>query len=243
MAVAEVRFQSQSFGRWLTYAISLPESGDDPYPVVIQLHGLGDDHRTWIDRSNILRYVNDYSLAIVFPDGGTSGYLNWKEAGRLHRQAWETLIVDDIAAHLRRHFNVTDGPWGIGGLSMGGYGAMHLGLKYPERFASIWSHSAAFHLDQYLDSDLIDQSAIDDASIAARLQRLVAADRPMPVISFDCGVDDELLEYNRALDVLMTDLGIPHHYAEHPGAHTWGYWDDHVREALAQHNEVLHRTV
>ena len=65
------------------------------------------------------------------PEGGTSGYLNWKESGRLHRQAWEDLIVKDISDHVRRHFNVTSGPWGIGGLSMGGYGAMRIGLNIP----------------------------------------------------------------------------------------------------------------
>ena len=67
----------------------------------------------------------------MFPDGGTSGYLNWKESGRLHRQAWEDLIVKDISDHVRRHFNVTSGPWGIGGLSMGGYGAMRIGRNIP----------------------------------------------------------------------------------------------------------------
>jgi S-formylglutathione hydrolase FrmB len=37
----------------------------------------------------------------------------------------------------------------------------------------------------------------------------------------------------------MDELGLAHHYAEHPGAHTWEYWDEHVREALAQHARVL----
>lgn len=239
MAVAEIRFHSNAFGRWSTYSIILPETGDAPFPVVAQLHGLGDDHRSWIERTNIVRYADDHSMAIVFPDGGTSGYLNWKEAGRLHRQAWETVIVQDIRNHVRRHFNVTSGPWGIGGLSMGGYGAMHLGLKYPDLFASVWSHSAAFHLDQYLEPELIEQTAIDDARIASRLRRLAESGTALPTISFDCGVDDELLEFNRELDTLMTELGIDHHYAEHPGGHTWGYWDDHVREALAQHARVL----
>jgi len=159
VSVASVRFESESFGRWVDYQILLPDSGDGPFPVVIQLHGLGDDHRSWIDRTNIVRYADEYPIAIVFPDGGTSGYLNWKEAGRIHRQAWETLMVKDIPDHLRRHFHVTTGPWGIGGLSMGGYGAMRIGLKYPAQFASIWAHSSAFHIDQHLDSDLIDSRA------------------------------------------------------------------------------------
>ncbi|CAN5708352.1 alpha/beta hydrolase-fold protein [soil metagenome] len=239
MAVARVRFKSEAFGRWMTYNILLPDNGEGPFPVVMQLHGLGDDHRSWIDRTNIVRYAGEYPLVIVFPDGGTSGYLNWNESGRLHRQAYEDLIVKDIPDHLRRHFNVTHGPWAIGGLSMGGYGAMRIGLKYPERFSSIWAHSAAFHIDQYLDPDLIAPEAIEDAGVEVHARRLVESGAPRPVISCDCGVDDELLQFNRELDSLMNQIDLTHHYAEHPGAHTWDYWDEHVQTALAQHHRVL----
>ena len=190
------------------------------------------------DRSNIVRTAEEYPLVVVFPEGGTSGYLNWKESGRLHRQAWEDLIVKDISDHVRRHFNVTSGPWGIGGLSMGGYGAMRIGLKYPERFASIWAHSSA-SIDRYLDPALIAEAAIDDASIELHARRLVEWGAAKPVISFDCGAEDELLEYNRELHALMDEIGLDHHYAEHPGDYTWDYWDEHVREALAQHHRVL----
>ncbi|MCC6943011.1 MAG: hypothetical protein IT335_00455 [Thermomicrobiales bacterium] len=241
MAVADIRFHSESFGRWVSYSMILPEQGEGPFPVVMQLHGLGDDHRSWIDRSNIVRYADDHSLAIVLPDGGTSGYLNWKKAGRLHRQAWESLIARDIPDHLRRHFNVTPGPWGIGGLSMGGYGAMHIGLAFPEQFASIWSHSAAFHLDDYLDPDLIEPEEIARASIKTQAKALLDSGQPLPVVSFDCGADDELLPYNRDLHTFLEGIGFDHHYAEHPGGHTWGYWDAHVGEALAQHSTVLQR--
>jgi S-formylglutathione hydrolase FrmB len=239
MAVAAIRFESESFGRWLSYSVILPEKGEGPFPVVLQLHGLGDDHRSWIDQTNIARYASEYPMAIVFPDGGTSGYLNWMEAGRLHRHAWEDLIVQDIPDHLQRHFNVTDEPWGIGGLSMGGYGAMRIGLKFPERFASVWAHSSAFHVDQYLEPDLISNDAIADADVALHARRLVESESPRPVISFDCGIDDELIEYNRELHQTMDELGLDHHYSEHPGGHTWAYWDEHVREALEQHARVL----
>jgi hypothetical protein len=46
MAVATIRFMSEAFGRWMSYSIILPESGEGPFPVVLQLHGLGDDHRS-----------------------------------------------------------------------------------------------------------------------------------------------------------------------------------------------------
>lgn len=240
MAVATVRFESEALGgRWLTYQVILPETGSGPFPVLIQLHGLGDDSRGWIERTNLVRYAEPYPLIIAMPDGETSSYLNWKEAGRIHRQAFETMVVDDLPNHLRRFFNVTDGPWAIGGLSMGGYGAMRLGLKYPDRFASIWAHSSAFHIDQYLEPDLIESAAIADANIASKVEDLVSSGKPRPVISFDCGVDDELIEYNRELHEQMTVFGLEHHYAEYPGGHTWDYWDEHVRDALAQHAEAL----
>jgi enterochelin esterase-like enzyme len=66
-------------------------------------------------------------------------------------------------------------------------------------------------------------------------------DRPQkPVLSFDCGTEDEgLIDENRRLHAQLDGIGLEHHYAEHPGGHEWDYWDLHVREALAQHGRVL----
>lgn len=235
--LATVQFRSEAMNKDVTYNVILPTTGDDgPYPVLLQLHGLGDDCNAWIQRSNLMRHVERYPMAVVLPDGGTSGYANWKSSDRLHRIRYEDLIMTDIWLHVTRHFAVNDGPWAIGGLSMGGYGAMRLGLKYPERFTSIWAHSSAFHIDGMVAPNLIED--VDDGNVYAFADR-VKARGEHPVIAFDCGVDDQLIEHNRALHAHMERIGLPHHYAEHPGAHTWDYWDDHVREALAQHARVL----
>jgi len=239
VAIVSVQFHSEAMGRQVTYNVILPETSAGPYPVLMQLHGLGDDHNSWIHRSNLVRYVADLGLAVVLPDGASSGYLNWKPAGRLYKQRYEDLIVTDITDHVTRHFDVADGPWAIGGLSMGGYGAMRLGLKHPGRFASIWAHSAAFHINDVVLAELVDEGTIEDANVFLHADRLAASGATPPVISFDCGVDDELIPYNRDLDAHLTRIGIEHHYAEHPGGHTWDYWDEHVREAIAQHARVL----
>ncbi len=239
MAVVTVQFRSEAMGRQVSYNVILPDEVDGPYPVLIQLHGLGDDHWSWIHRSNLTRYVANLGLAVVLPDGASSGYLNWKAAGRLYRQRYEDMIMTDITAHVKRHFNVSDGPWAIGGLSMGGYGAMRLGLKYPDRFASIWAHSSAFHIHDVVPADLLDVGGVDDADVFGQANRLRASGGATPVISFDCGVDDELIQHNRDLDQHLTRLGIDHHYAEHAGAHPWDYWDGHIKEATAQHARVL----
>src|SRR5215204_795617 len=236
MGVASVQFRSQALGKRVTYEVILPEVGTGPFPVLVQLHGLSDDHSAWLQRSNLVRHVATYPLIVVMPDGGTSGYLNWTSGERLWKQRYEDLLVQDIPAHLERHFRVRSGPWAIGGLSMGGYGAMRLGLKYPEKFASIWAHSSAFHIGQVLGDAPIEDK--QDALVTVHADR-VAKLATRPEISFDCGVDDELLEHNREFHVHLETIGLAHHYAEHPGAHTWDYWDLHVQTALRQHARVL----
>jgi putative tributyrin esterase len=236
MGVASVQFRSQALGKHVTYEVILPEVGTGPFPVLLQLHGLSDDQSMWIQKSNLVRHVADYPLIVVLPDGGTSGYLNWRSGERLWRQHYEDFLIEDLPAHLGRHLQVRSGPWAIGGLSMGGYGAMRLGLKYPERFASIWAHSSAFHIGNLVDPAAVEDAA--DADVYPHANR-VAQGTTRPAIAFDCGVDDELIGYNREFHAHLDKIGLAHHYAEHPGAHTWDYWDEHVREALTQHARVL----
>ena len=236
MTVANIRFFSVALGKWTRYNAILPDVGAGPYPVLMQLHGLSDDEDSWIERSNLVRYVGELPIIVILPDGGTSGYLNWKVSGQLSKERYEDLLIRDIPNHVRHHFHAADGPWAIGGLSMGGYGAIRLGMKYPERFASIYAHSSVFMLDENLDPALLED--IEDADVFRHAERL-AQRAERPVITFDCGTDDRLLEHNRRLHEHLQALNIEHHYAEFAGGHEWNYWDDHVKEALAQHARVF----
>jgi S-formylglutathione hydrolase FrmB len=239
MSVANVRFYSDALGKWTRYNVILPDDGEGPFPVLFQLHGLTDDCESWIEHTNLVRHVAGLPLIVVLPDGGTSAYLNWKGSDRLNQHRYEDLIMNDIWNHLIRHFDATTGPWAIGGLSMGGYGAMRLGLKYPDRFASIYAHSAAFRIDEALRS--LDEALVEnarDANVYVHADALVERQQ-RPVISFDCGLDDRLIEHNRKFHEHLQPLNIEHHYAEFEGGHEWDYWDLHVQKALAQHARVL----
>lgn len=222
MGTATIQFHSEALGKSTSYNVILPEYGEGPFPVLLQLHGLTDDCHSWIQRSNIVRHAADYPIVIVLPDGGTSAYLNWNDAGRLGRQSYEDLIVTDITNHVKRHLHVTDGPWAIGGLSMGGYGALRLGLKYHERFASIWAHSSKidWRNSEMNFSMLASPDDVDLEILASAVQSL----ERQPVISFDCGVDDYLIEENRAFHAHLEKIGLEHHYAEHPGEHDCSWW-------------------
>lgn len=237
MNIATVQFMSEALGRHVTYSVILPtgeawKKGGD-FPILYQLHGRSDDHTAWLNFSNLVLHAGNLPFIIVLPDGGISFWSDYSPHER-----YEAFIIQDLDTHVRRTFPARPGKAAIGGLSMGGYGAMALGLKYPDRFASIWAHSSAFFDEARFRSFEYppqDPKAMDIFAIAERLKGQDA----LPVISFDCGRDDFLIEENRRFHEHLTALGIAHTYKEHEGAHTWSYWDLHVREALAQHKAVL----
>lgn len=229
-----MQFMSPALGRHVTYTALLPDPtlGPGPFPVLYQLHGASDDHQGWIQYANLARYVSRLGLITILPDGGMSFWLN-----RSPRERYEDFVMDDLANHVGQTFHVKPGKAAIGGLSMGGFGAVYLGLKHPDRFASIWAHSGAFRTYERL----LELGWGEDAARTADVAALVASVEgdALGTLSFDCGTEDSLLPGNRLLDRLLTERKLPHRYLEHPGGHTWDYWDTHVQEALQQHVKVL----
>jgi len=237
--VATIQFHSHSLGRHTTYTAILPEPqrhGDGPFPVLYQLHGASDDHSAWLVRSRLVDHVAPYPLIVILPDGGLSW---WRNAGP--RDKYEDFVTADLVRHVAATFRVRPGRAAIGGLSMGGYGCVRLGLKHPSLFGSIWGHSSSLPTAQQMKQWGIPETEIASDDVYAVAQRLLATGPrlSLPKLTFDCGVDDFLLAENRGFHAHLQALDFPHTYTEHPGAHTWEYWDRHVREALRQHAGVL----
>src|SRR3954466_1326967 len=131
-SVVTVEHPSAALDRTVSYTALVPQTGTPPFAVLYQLHGASDDHRAWLYKSNLLRVVDGLPLVVVMPSGENSYYVD----------AWERLVVDDVPANVARTFRVRPGRAAIGGLSMGGYGAIRLGLLHPDRYASIFAHSS-----------------------------------------------------------------------------------------------------
>ena len=243
MAFMNVQYHSVSLGKACSMQIILPENAKEPYPVMYLLHGLSDDHTIWHRRTRIEWYVREMPLAVVMPDGGRSFYCDAVDG-----PAHESHIIKDVIGFVDRHFNTRAERSGrvIGGLSMGGYGALKMGLKFPHKFCSIVSHSggvAAGH------KPLRDELAAEMRSIYGEnptggkddlwaIAERVDRDK-LPAIRIDCGVDDFLLEDNRAFHQHLKEVNIPHEYEEFPGEHNWDFWDTHIQEALRFHARAL----
>jgi putative tributyrin esterase len=143
-----VAFDAPSVGRIMTYRVALPadyESANDKrYPVLYLLHGLTSNYTAWA-KLGAAKAAEGLDLIVVMPDAGNSWYANWAQSDDGQKNAWDDYIVKDLIGHVDSTYRTVAAREGraINGLSMGGYGGLMLGLRHPEMFCSIGSHSGA----------------------------------------------------------------------------------------------------
>lgn len=233
MPVTTVQVQSQALRKLVTYAVALPDpkqAGLDPYNVLLMLHGAYDNHTSWLHDSKLLQYTSALPFIVVLPDGDSM----WGNLSDDMR--YEDFVMQDLWQHVENTFAVKKGmPWAVGGVSMGGAGAIRLGLKYPEKFFSIYAHSSLLLTEKELKElfSSLDSATLADLDCYRWAEQITPAQ--LPALSFDCGTEDGLLKNNRLFHSHLEKLDLPHTYLEFPGAHTWDYWNHHIQTALQQH--------
>ncbi|WP_396633938.1 alpha/beta hydrolase [Maribacter sp. R86514] len=128
----------------------------------------------------------------------------------------------------------------IGGLSMGGYGALSLGAKYSDKFSAISAHSAITKLEEmelFVEEPLSDYT--ENATQPNVVDIITDNKTTLPPLRFDCGKADQLINGNRDLHAQLTELRIPHEYTEFSGGHQWEYWQEHVRKTYLFFNASI----
>ena len=217
-------------------------------PIVVLLHGVYGSHWAWalkgrahLTAARLIAQGKLPPVALLMPSDGLwgdgSGYVVHADHDVEH---W---IVDEMPA-LARDIVAgcsTRSPLLLAGLSMGGFGALRLAGKYPQRIAAAAALSAVTDAAQF--DALIEETRVDWSAASADrsvLAALAAAGGPRPALRIDCGLDDPYLEGNRALHHELQRAGIAHHYAEGPGGHDWGYWSATLEHTLRFFGEVLH---
>jgi S-formylglutathione hydrolase FrmB len=182
--VKTVEFEAKSVGRTMKFNIALPpkyEESRTRYPVLYLLHGYSSNYLAW-NRLGAPKYTREFDLIVVMPDAGNSWYANWSRSEDDQKNAWEDFMIKDLIGHVDANYRTLARREGraINGLSMGGYGALMLGLRHPDLFCSIGSHSGAVAFARSAAERL--RSGEDPAKKAATRK---LSDRPVPEIGIE----------------------------------------------------------
>jgi putative tributyrin esterase len=199
------------------------------YPVLYLLHGHDGGHRNWMERTNLLAYTERLPLIIVLPDGANSWYTN---SVARPDEKFEDYVATDIPAYVDQNFRTLTFREAryVAGLSMGGYGALKLGLKYPGRFSLSGSFSGALMAATSTSSATVNDAFGASGSTARAENDLVAlaGSARIPEGTYfyiDCGIADRLLEANRTVVQALSARPLAYEYHEVAGAHSWEFWD------------------
>ena len=213
-------------------------------PVMYLLHGMGGNHSVWERRTSIERYVSKLGVAVIMP----STDLGWYTDTTYEMNYW-TFISEELPAICHELFpqltKTREKTFAVG-LSMGGYGALKLGLAKPENFGAVASLSGAVNLAESTE-DLLSikgrafwegifgpleniQGSINDPIFL--LDQLVASGENVPNIFLCCGEEDFLLHGNKTMATKLTTHNIEHTFETGPGNHDWVFWDEWIKRVL-----------
>ena len=215
----------------------------ETYKTLYLLHGLSDDHTIWQRRTSIERYVADKNLAVVMPNAHRSFYTDMKQGG-----AYMTYITKELPEICRSFFKgMSDKREDnfVAGLSMGGYGALNMGLANPDGFAGIAALSPAIDMYRrtknssgqwkvFFESIFGDPEEIPNSinSIEYLAHKAKDEGKKLPAIYMWCGTEDGLLSESREAKAMLEELGYPLNYNESAGDHSWFYWDREIQKAI-----------
>jgi S-formylglutathione hydrolase FrmB len=251
---------SKILARGVPYCVVLPPSFDADkarhFPILYFLHGLGDNEQFFIHSGawNLVEDMRDKGelgdFLIVTPEARSSFYINARDG----KNRYEDFLVQEFFPYIEKRYRVTPGRSNraISGISMGGYGALHLAFRRPQLFSSVSAHSAALinKLPTFLAGATPD-------SPRSRVLGGVFGDPPDPSfweqnspiamartgnlagmkIYFDCGDEDDFGFDSgaRALDRVLTERRVAHQFHIYPGRHDAGYFAEHLPASLAFH--------
>jgi S-formylglutathione hydrolase FrmB len=254
---------SPILGHDVRYCAILPPSYDSAearrYPVLYFLHGLGGSEQLLVASGgwNIIedlwqqRKIGEF--LIVTPDADTSFYINSRDG----RDRYQDFFLREFIPFIDRTYRTlpTRRARGIAGISMGGYGALHIAFAHPQLFTSVSANSAAL-LDKFPDVRFANpqQSFLlralrafgtppdpafwrrNDPLALARTANLAGLN-----IYFDCGAQDDYgFEHGaQALDRILAARKIPHEFHLFPGGHDWQYFAARLPAVFEFHSRAF----
>jgi enterochelin esterase-like enzyme len=238
-AVFDTSLYSPILGRDMPYRVYLPPAylQDDArrFPVLYMLHGAGGNYTEWSD-SYLPEQADRMIVAgeippmiLVMPDGGGQTYwANWSDDG----PRWADYVVEDVVPTIDTRYRTLPvrTSRAIGGLSMGGMGALDLAFQHPDVFGVVGGHSPSVRLQPdpalwfLADQNFWDNNPIWLAQHQSGLEALQ--------IWLDAGTDDVWLPNIEAVRDALVEQNLHVSWHNFPGPHEAEYWIEHVPDYL-----------
>lgn len=234
--VVQSSMLSAKRARTMKYTVWLPAGYDEKktYPFLYLLHGAGDDNNSWIEKGGADKIANQYladdgvPMVIIMPDALLTFYVNMEEVTNPMLQGldqighYEEYFFEELMPKVEEQYHC-NGKRALAGLSMGGWGTLYYGLKYPEMFKYGYAMSPATGIDGLPVSlrDLISKQSSTSV---------------FPFITLESGTQDLTvgIQSVRDCDELLTSYDVKHHFIERSGGHDWKFWPVCLEKALVE---------
>lgn len=259
MSDLTIRFHSTCLKRFTTFKMYIPDAVRENLPMFINqeseyakrptktlflLHGFTGDAGNWIPE-----YLSEkYNFAVVIPSGENSFWLDGISTGH----EFLKFIGEELVNYVRKVFGLAKCKEDtyICGMSMGGFGALHTALYYPEVFGKAAGLSSAlivhevatmtegkrnavanyeFYRECFGDPSKVLES---DNNPETLVKKLKAEGKPLPELFMCCGTEDFLLENNREFHRFLEAENVEHVYEEDAGFHDMAFWDKYVKKFI-----------
>jgi putative tributyrin esterase len=252
VSLQDVTFRRTALGRNIQYRVISPvQSPGQRLPVVFMLHGAGGGYRDWSNYSDVARYAES-GVLLVMPEGESSYYTNAVDPPN---DRFEDYITQDLIREVETRLPAATGRANraIVGISMGGFGAVKIGLRHPDLFVFAAGISSAIDVPRRGFSIKRLQQSRHYNSIFGRAEsqtrrendpfNLVKTANPetAPYFFLTCGDQEGLLPANREFAALLEERHFHHEFHTIPGSHDWNQWNTWfpvVFRSLSEHLEI-----
>ncbi len=228
--LVHLELQSKAVGRPLGVNVIVPPRAGRRGKrwLLVFLHGRSGSETSFNDPvfERLPELHGRRGMVVAFPDGGEHGY--WHDRAEAD---WGTYVMDEVIPTAVKRFGIDPKRIAIGGISMGGFGALDLALENPGRFCAVGGHSPAL----WFEGSETAPGAFDDAADFAR-NDVVGTVRVDPnafgdtPVWIDYGDSDPFLPYDEGFVAAMKAGGADFTHRSWPGGHEESYWAAHWPE-------------
>jgi S-formylglutathione hydrolase FrmB len=225
--VTNLVVQSKLMGHPMYDVMVTPAGGGKRRPLLVFLHGYGAAPSDMVDPAFLaaLRRLGDRAPVVFLPEGDESFWHNRAEG------PWGSYVLREVIPAALRRSGADPSRVAIGGISMGGFGALDLGRLDRSRFCAVGGHSPAVYFGT--SDELL--GAFENRADFERHDLLRLARQHSPYhapVWIDVGDRDHLRPAATKLANELRADGADVSFHVWPGTHEGRYWDAHFADYL-----------